>query len=189
MAHRPKKLLEQVRNAIRLKHYSIRSEASRVTWVKRHIFFHNTRHPNGLGSAAIEAFLTHLAVEQKVASSTQHQALSALLFLYRDVLKTPLDLPIDAVRATKPKRVPTVLTKEEALKVIERLSGTSRLMAKLLYGGGLGLMKCLRLHVTDLDFARRQIIVRGGKGMEDRVTMLPESLMIPLQERLAHVKH
>ena len=105
-----------------------------------------------------------------MAASTQNQALSALLFLYRDVLKTPLDLPIDAIRAKKPKRLPTVLTKEETLKAIERLSGTQRLMAKLLYGGGLRLMECLRLRVKDLDFAQRQIIVRDGKGMEDRVT-------------------
>jgi integron integrase len=188
MEHRPKKLLDHVCDAIRLKHYSIRTEESYITWIKRYIFFHNKRHPSELGSAAIEAFLTHLAVDQKVAASTQNQALSALLFLYRDVLKTPLDLPIDAVRAKKPKRVPTVLTKEEAIKVIERLSETPRLTVKLLYGGGLRLMECLRLHVKDLDFAQRQIIVRDGKGMEDRVTMLPESLIIPLQEHLAHVK-
>jgi len=111
-----------------------------------------------------------------------------LLFLYRDVLKTPLDLPIDAVRAKKPKRLPTVLPKEETLKVIVRLSGPQRLMAKLLYGGGLRLMECLRLRVKDLDFAQRQIVVRDGKGTEDRITMLPETLISPLQEYLAHVK-
>ena len=188
MEHRPKKLLDQVRDAIRLKHYSIRTEESYVTWIKRYILFHNKRHPNEMASAEIEEFLTHLAVDQKVAASTQNQALSALLFLYRDVLKTPLDLPIHAMRAKKPKRLPTVLTKEETLTVIERLSGTQRLMAKLLYGGGLRLMECLRLRVKDLDFAQRQIIVRDGKGMEDRVTMLPESLISPLQEHLSHVK-
>jgi integron integrase len=188
MEHRPKKLLDQVRDAIRLKHYSIRTEESYVTWIKRYILFHNKRHPNEMASAEIEEFLTHLAVDQKVAASTQNQALSALLFLYRDVLKTPLDLPIHAMRAKKPKRLPTVLTKEETLTVIERLSGTQRLMAKLLYGGGLRLTECLRLRVKDLDFAQRQIIVRDGKGMEDRVTMLPESLIGPLQEHLSHVK-
>jgi integron integrase len=141
-----------------------------------------------MASAEIETFLTYLAVDQKVAASTQNQALSALLFLYRDVLNTPLDLPIDAMRAKKPKRLPTVLTKEETLTVIERLSGPQRLMAKLLYGSGLRLMECLRLRVKDLDFAQRQIIVRDGKGMADRVTMLPESLIIPLQEHLSHVK-
>jgi integron integrase len=188
MEHRPKKLLDHVCDAIRLKHYSIRTEESYITWIKRYIFFHNKRHPSELGSAAIEAFLTHLAVDQKVAASTQNQALSALLCLYRDVLKMPLDFPIDAMRAKKPKRLPTVLTKEETLTVIERLSGTPRFMAKLLYGGGLRLMECLRLRVKDLDCAQRQIIVHDGKGMEDRVTMLPESLIIPLQEHLSHVK-
>jgi site-specific recombinase XerD len=140
MEHRPKKLLDQVRDAIRLKHYSIRTGESYVTWIKRYIFFHNKQHPKEMGSAAIEAFLTHLAVQQKVAASTQNQALSALLFLYRDVLKTPLDLPIDAVRAKKPKRLPAVLTKEEPLTIIERLTGTQRLMAKLLYDSGLRLI-------------------------------------------------
>jgi integron integrase len=189
MEHRPKRLLDQVRDAIRLKHYSIRTEESYVTWIKRYILFHNKRHPKEMTITEIEAFLTHLAVQQNVAASTQNQALSALLFLYRDVLKTPLDLPIDAIRAKKPKRLPTVLTKEEALIVIARLSGTQRLMAQLLYGGGLRLMECLRLRVKDLDFAQRQIIVRDGKGMEDRLTMLPDSLIGPLQEHLSHVKH
>jgi integron integrase len=189
MEHRPKRLLDQVRDAIRLKHYSIRTEESYVTWIKRYILFHNKRHPKEMTSAEIEAFLTHLAVQQNVAASTQNQALSALLFLYRDVLKTPLDIPIDAIRAKKPKRLPTVLTKEETLRVIARLSGTQRLMAKLLYGGGLRLMECLRLRVKDLDFAQHQIIVRDGNGMEDRLTTLPDSLIGPLQEHLSHVKH
>ncbi len=188
MEQRPKKLLDQVRHAIRLKHYSIRTEEAYVTWIKRYILFHHKRHPNEMASAEIEAFLTHLAVQLKVAASTQNQALSALLFLYRNVLNMPLDLSIDAVRAKKPKRLPTVLTKEETLIVIARLSDTQRLMAKLLYGGGLPLMECLRLRVKDLDFAQRQIIVRDGKGMDDRLTMLPESLIIPLQEHLSHVK-
>jgi site-specific recombinase XerD len=123
MAPRPKRLLDQVRDAIRLKHYSIRTEEAYITWIKRDIFFHTKTPPNELGSAEIEAFLTHLAVDQQVAASTQNQALSALLFWYRDVLKTPLDLSIDAIRAKKPKRLPTVLTKDETLKVIERRSG------------------------------------------------------------------
>src|SRR6266511_5883921 len=167
MERRPKKLLDQVRDAIRLKHYSIRTEESYVTWLKWYIFFHNKRRPNEMGSGEIEAFLTHLAVHQKVAASTQNQALSALLFLYRDVLKKPLDHPVDAIRAKRPKRLPTVLTKEETLKLIGCLSGTHQLMAKLLYGGGLRLMECLRLRVKDLDFAQRQIVVRDGKGMEE----------------------
>jgi site-specific recombinase XerD len=115
MEHRPRRLLDQVRDAIRLKHYSLRTEEAYVTWIKRYILFHNKRHPKEMASAEIAAFLTHLAVDQQVAASTQNQALSALLFLYRDVLNTPLDLHIDAMRAKKPKRLPTVLTKEEAL--------------------------------------------------------------------------
>lgn len=126
-----------------------------------------------MGGAEIEAFLTHLAVQQHVAASTQNQALRALLFLYREVLKKPLDLPINAMRTRKPKRLPTVLTKQEALNVIRVLSGTHQLMAKLLFGSGLRLMECLRLRVKDLDFPQQQIIVRDGKGMEDRLTMLP----------------
>jgi integrase len=182
MEPRPKKLLDRVRDAIRLKHYSLHTEHAYVTWIKRYIFFHDKRHPKDMGAAHIEAFLTHLAVQQKVAASTQNQALSALLFLYRDVLRQPLDGPIDAIRARKPKRLPTVLTKEEVLQVIGALSGTYELMAKVLYGTGLRLMECLRLRVTDLDFAQRQIVVRDGTVMEDRVTMLPASLVGPLQE-------
>jgi integron integrase len=188
MEKRPKKLLDHVRDAIRLKHYSLHTEQAYVTWIKRYIFFHDKRHPKDMGGAEIEAFLTHLAVHQKVAASTQNQALSALLFLYRDVLRQSLDRPIDAIRARKPKRLPTVLTKEEALRVIGYVSGPYELMAKLLYGTGLRLMECLRLRVKDIDFAQHQIVVRDGKGMEDRVTMLPASLVVPLQEHLARVK-
>jgi integron integrase len=188
MEERPKRLLHQVRDAIRLKHYSIRTEQSYVTWIKRYIFFHGKRHPNEMGAAEIEVFLTHLAVQQQVASSTQNQALSALLFLYRDVLKTPLGRPIDAMRARKSKRLPTVLTKDEALQVMGVLSGGHELMAKLLYGSGLRLMECVRLRVKDLDFDQHQLIVREGKGMEDRMTMLPGSLVTPLQAHLQRVK-
>jgi integrase len=134
VSHPPKKLLDQVRDAIRLKHYSIRIEETYVDWIKRFILFHGQRHPRHMGTPEIEAFLTHLAMDRKVTSSTQNQALSVLLFLYRDVLKMDLG-PVDAVRARKPKRLPTVLTEEETLKVIGFLSGTSKLMAKLLYGG------------------------------------------------------
>jgi integron integrase len=188
MEKRPRRLLDQVRDAIRLKHYSIRTEQSYVTWIKRYIFFHNKRHPNEMGAAEIEAFLTHLAVQQQVASSTQNQALSALLFLYRDVLKMPLDRPIDAMRARKPKRLPTVLTKDEVLQVMGVLSDGYALMAKLLYGSGLRLMECVRLRIKDLDFDQHQLIVRDGKGMEDRMTMLPGSLVAPLQAHLRHIK-
>ena len=144
LGHRPKTCLDHVRDAIRLKHYSIRTEESSVTWIQRSMLFHNTRHPNEMASAEIEAFLTHLAVAQQVVASTHNQALSVLRCLYGDVLDTALDFPIDAVCAKKPKRLPTVLTKEETLTVIEPLSGTPQFMAKLLYGDGLRLMECLR---------------------------------------------
>ena len=163
MDPRPKKLLDQVTDALRRKHYSIRTENSYVNWIRRFILFHNKRHPNEMGTPEIEAFLTHLAVNEHVAASTQNQAFSALLFLYREVFHKDLG-PIDALRAQTPKRLPTVLTKEEARKVIANLSGTHRLMAGLLYGSGLRLMECLRLRVKDLDFAQRAIIVRDGKG-------------------------
>jgi integron integrase len=188
MEKRPKKPLDQVREAVRLRHYSIRTEESYVAWIKRYILFHHKRHPREMGSPEVEAFLTHLAVAQKVAASTQNQALSAILFLYREVLRSPLDLPIAAVRAKKPKRLPTVLTKDEALKVIGGLSGIQQVMAKLLFGSGLRLRECVRLRVKDLDFAQHQIIVRDGKGAEDRVTMLPGSLITPLQGHLTRVK-
>jgi site-specific recombinase XerD len=134
-----------------------------------------------MGSPEIEACLTHLAVEQKVAASTQHQALSALVFLYRNVLKKNLDLPLDAIRAQQPKRLPTVLTTAEALQVIGSLTGTHQLLGQLLYGSGLRLMEGVRLRVKDLDVAQRQSVVRDGTGMEDRVTMLPGSLVTPLE--------
>jgi integrase len=188
MEQRPKKLLDHGRDAIRLKHYSWHTGHASVTWIKRHIFFHDTRHPKDMGAAEIEAFLTHLAVQQKVAASTQNQALSALLFLYRDVLRQPLGGTIDAIRARKPAHLPTVLTTEEAPQVIGALSRTHALMAKVLYGTGMRLMECLRLRVKDLDVAQQQIIVRDGTGMNDWVTMLPASLVIPLQEHLSLVK-
>ena len=189
MNQRPKKLLDQVREAIQVKHYSIRTEQAYVNWIKRYILFHDKRHPREMGAAEIEAFLTHLAVDRNVAASTQNQALSALLFLYRQVLKQDLVGSIDSVRAKRPKRLPTVLTKEETLRVIGFLSGTHQLMAKLLYGSGLRLMECVRLRVKDVDFAQRQIIVRDGKGMKDRVTMLPDVLIQRLREHLQHTRH
>ena len=188
MAQRPRKLLDQVRDALRLKHYSIRTENSYVAWIRRYILFHNKQHPRDMGSAEIEAFLTHLAVNEKVAASTQNQAFSALLFLYREVLKKDLEFTIDSIRAKKPKRLPTVLTKEEVRQVIGCMSGTHRLMASMLYGSGLRLMECVRLRVKDIDYAQSQVTVRDGKGMEDRVTMLPVALAAPLEGHLLHVK-
>ncbi len=173
MEARPKKLLDQVRDTLRLKHYSYRTEESYVQWIRRYILFHNKRHPKEMGSAEVEAFLTHLAVQEHVAASTQNQALSALLFLYRQVLEQPLALPIDAVRARLSRYLPTVLTPEEVNAVIEHLSGTYRLIVQLLYGSGLRLTEALQLRVKDVDFAQRQIVVRDAKGRESRVTMLP----------------
>jgi integron integrase len=169
------------------KHYSVRTEEAYVNWVKRYIFFHDKRHPAEMGAQEVEAFLTHLAVKENVAAATQNQAFSALLFLYRQVLHQDLG-SIDALRAKRPRRLPTVLTKEKTLRLIGCLSGTHQLMAKLLYGSGLRLMDCLRLRVKDLDFERRAIIVRDGKGAQDRVTMLPDSLIPLLQEHLQRVK-
>jgi len=182
-------LCQSVRDTIRFKQYSIRTEQAYVHWIKRYIFFHNLQHPNDMGSPEIEAFLIHLTVKENVAASTQNQALAALLFLYREVLDEDLDGPIDAMRAKRPKRLPTVLTKEEVSKVIGFLSGTNQLMVKLLYGSGLRLMECVRLRVKDVNFAQRQIIIRDGKGMKDRVTMLPDVLIQPLREHLQHTKH
>jgi integron integrase len=188
MEQRPKKLMEQVQDAIRLKHYSYKTEKSYVGWIRRYIFFHNKRHPKDMGSAEIEAFLTHLAVEEKVAASTQNQALNAILFLYKEVLKQDLDLKVDAVRAKRSKYLPTVLTKEEVVKIIQQLSGVHQLLIKLLYGTGLRLTEGLSLRVKDIDFTQRQIIVRNTKGNESRVTMLPESIAEELKIHLQSVK-
>lgn len=188
MSAEPPRLLDQVRAALRRKHYSLRTEEAYVGWIKRYILFHNKRHPQELGVPEVEAFLTDLATQQHVAASTQNQALSALLFLYAEVLQQPLGEPIKAARAQQPRRLPTVLTRAEAQGVLDALDGLHQLMAKLLYGSGLRLMECVRLRVKDVDFARRQICVRQGKGAKDRVTMLPNSMIMPLQEHLRRVK-
>jgi len=189
MENRPKKkLLVLVREAIYRKHYSKRTEEAYIHWIKRYIFFHNKRHPLEMGNAEIEGFLTHLAIKKRVSASTQNQAFSALLFLYREVLNKPLEGPINSLRAKRPKRLPTVLTKEETFKIIQCMSGVHGLMAKLLYGSGLRLSECVEMRVKDIDFAQRQIIIRDAKGMQDRVTILPEGLVKPLQEHLERVK-
>jgi integron integrase len=180
-------LLDHTRDVLRLKHYSIRTEQSYLDWIKRYYLFHG-QHPAEMGTPEIEAFLTDLAVKRRVAASTQNQALSALLFLYQEVLQVKLDARIDSIRAQKGKRLPTVLTKEETFSIIGRMSGVYQLMAKLLYGSGLRLMECVRLRVKDVDFAQHQIVVRDGKGQHDRITMLPDSLIAPLQEHLRRVK-
>lgn len=184
----PKKLLDQVREMIRLKHYSRRTEKSYVSWIRRFILFHDKRHPQDMGNREIEAFLTDLAVKQKVAASTQNQAFNALLFLYRIVLKKELEGQINAIRARRPRRLPTVLSRQEARQVIEAMSGTQQLVVKLLYGCGLRLLECLRLRVKDVDFERNEITIRDGKGMKDRVTVLPVATKPALREHLQRVK-
>jgi integron integrase len=183
-----KKLLDQVSDAIRLKHYSYRTEQTYKEWIKRYILFHNKRHPAEMGAAEIQAFLSYLATQKNIAASTQNQALSAILFLYRHVLLKPIDIPTGLIRAEKSKTLPTVLTHAEALAVIQEMKGPAQLMAKLLYGGGLRLMECLRLRVKDLDFGHHQLIVRDGKGEDDRLTVLPDSLITDLQRHLQGVK-
>ena len=182
------KLLDQLRAAIRVKHYSRRTEDTYVDWVKRFIHFHQLRHPKDMGAPEIAAFLTDLAVNGHVAASTQTQALSAILFLYRYVLQQDIDERIDLVRARKPAHLPVVLTKDEVQTLLRQIPPDYVLMAKLLYGSGLRLMECVRLRVKDLDFAQQQIIVRDGKGQKDRVTMLPAQLIEPLQTHLLQVK-
>jgi len=181
-------LLDQVRNLIRVKHYSIRTEEAYIGWIKRFILFHNKRHPLEMGEAEVGQFLTHLAVKDNVAASTQNQALSAILFLYRDVLKKEFGWLDDVERAKKPKRLPVVFTKEEVRAILTRLDGTKWLMANILYGSGLRLMECVRLRIKDVDFDYNQIAIRDAKGQQDRMTMLPVSLKEPLKTHFDKVK-
>jgi len=182
------KLLDLLRQALRSRHYSPRTEQTYCHWVKRFIFFHHVRHPADMAEPEINAFLTHLAIKGKVSASTQNQALSALLFLYRHVLGRQIGDLGDIVRARKPHRLPVVLTRDEVKAVLGWLNGNKWVMAALMYGAGLRLMECLRLRVQDLDFARHEVFVRDGKGAKDRVTMLPESVLGALQEHLRGVK-
>ncbi len=183
-----KKLLDQVSDAIRIKHYSPRTEKTYVDWIRRYILFHNKRHPKDMGAQEIQAFITHLAVERTVSASTQNQALSAVLFLYRHVLHMDIDLPPELIRAQKSKTLPVVLTHQEAMQVIEKMSGAPQLMTKILYGSGLRLAECLRLRVKDIDFGNHQIMVRDGKGEDDRPAILPDSLVPALQAHLKTVQ-
>ncbi len=182
----PPKLLDRVRQAIRLKHYSYRTEQTYVSWIKRYILFHNKQHPRDMGVKEVQAFLGHLAVVDNVAASTQNQALSALLFLYKVVLEQELE-SVDALRAKKTRYLPTVLTKPEVQAIINQMSGEYKLLAQLLYGTGLRLSEVLRLRVKDLDFAYQQIVVRDTKGQKGRVTMIPTTLTPFLQAHLKRV--
>lgn len=181
--------LDSVRNKIRLKHYSIRTEEAYVQWVKRFILFHHKQHPSELGAPQVEAFLTHLAVDGNVAASTQNQARSALLFLYKEVLGVQLPWLDNVEQAQKPRRLPTVLGVEEVRALLAQLQGVHWLVASLLYGSGLRLMECLRMRVKDVDLKRGEILVREGKGFKDRVTMLPKATIEPLRGHLLQVKH
>ena len=182
------RFLEQVREAIRVRHYSVRTEQTYVGWIKRFILFHGKRHPRDMGGQEVQQFLSHLAVAGHVAASTQSQALSAVLFLYQQVLKRDIGWLDDVVRAKQPHRVPVVLTQDEVKVVLAHLSGTTWIMATLLYGAGLRLLECLRLWVKDVDFTYNQIVVRDGKGRKDRVTMLPQQVKAPLQRHLHDVQ-
>jgi integron integrase len=182
------KLLDRVRAALRRKHYSIRTEQAYVSWIRQFILFHDTRHPRDLAENDVGRFLTHLAVDRCVAASTQNQALSALVFLYRDVLYRPLDYVEDVRRAKKPEKLPVVFTPEEVRALLVHLDGVRWIVTSLLYGTGMRLLECLRLRVKDLNFGYAQIEVRDGKGAKDRVTVLPGSLVAPLERHLVKVK-
>ena len=184
---RPSPFLDEVRNAIRLRHYSIRTEQAYVDWIRRFIFFHGKRHPREMAEVEVRSFLTHLAVARNVAASTQNQALNALVFLYKIVLGRPLGEISEVVRAKKPQRLPVVLTRDEVRQLLQHLDGNHWLAACLMYGSGLRLMECIRLRVKDLDFDHRAIFVRDGKGAKDRVVTLPDELIPVLRRHLEAV--
>lgn len=182
------KLLDQVRAKIRLKHYSIRTEQAYTDWVRRFILHFGKKHPREMGAAEVEQFLTHLAVQGRVAAATQNQARCALLFLYREVLAMELPWLDNVEHAKTPKRLPVVLNRDEVQAILSRLTGTHWLIASLLYGTGMRIMECLRLRVQDIDFKRCEILIRNGKGFKDRVTMLPVSVAAALQAHLVKVR-
>lgn len=186
-SHRPR-LLDQVREAIRTRHYSPRTETAYLHWIRRFILFHHKRHPDQLGAPDVGTFLTHLATVHQVSASTQNQALSALLFLYGEVLGRPLDDFGEVVRAKRPARLPEVLTRDEVAVVLRELSGVCGLMASLMYGSGLRLLECCRLRIKDVDLSRCEVVVREGKGDRDRVTMLPRALRASIEHHLAGVR-
>jgi integron integrase len=180
-------LLDQVRDCIRVRHYSIRTEQAYVDWIRRFILFHGKRHPAEMGAQEIAQFLTNLAVEHSVAAATQNLARSALLFLYRDVLGVDLPWITGIEHAKRPSKLPIVLTRDEVMRVLGRLDGTHRIIGQLLYGAGLRILEALRLRVKDVDFARREILVRDGKGAKDRVTVFPRGVMPRLRAHLREV--
>jgi len=188
MEDRPPKLLEQLREAIRVRHYSIRTEDAYCDWARRFILFHGKRHPREMGAQEVTAFLTYLANERNVSAATQNQAKSALLFLYRQVLGIELPWLDEIVQARRGTRLPVVLTPREVRDLLGATQGTMGLVVGLLYGTGMRLLECLRLRVKDVELTRREILIREGKGNKDRVTVLPENLVLPLQKHLVRVK-
>jgi len=187
MSSRPR-LLDRVRERIRVKHYSIRTERAYVHWIRSFILYHGKRHPQEMGRVEVERFLSHLAVDRSVAPSTQNQALSAILFLYKEVLEIELEWLQEVTRARQRERLPVVLTRDECRAVLARIDGELGLMARLLYGSGLRLMECVRLRVKDVDLARRQLFVRQGKGGKDRVTVLAAGVVDPLSRQIERVR-
>jgi integron integrase len=186
---RQPKLLDRVRETLRLRHYSSRTEEAYVAWIRRFIVFNGKRHPVEMGAVEVQSFLSALAIKGHVAASTQNQALSAILFLYRQVLKSDLPLLEGVVRARAPRRLPVVLTRQEVAAVLAFVEGTPRLMASVLYGSGLRLTECVRLRVKDIDFEKREILVREGKGDKDRVTMLSAAMVPALLDHLRGERH
>lgn len=184
----PPRLLDRIRHEIRARHYSVRTEDAYVDWARRFIVFHGKRHPRDMGAPEVAAFLTYLAVERNVSASTQNQAKSALLFLYKQVLRLDLPWLDDIVSARTSRKLPVVLTPSEVRALLLELNGTMHLVASLLYGTGMRLLEGLRLRVKDVEFERRELIVRDGKGRKDRVTVLPENLMLSLQEQFSAVQ-
>ena len=184
----PRKLLDRVRDVLRVNHYSLRTEEAYLGWIRRFILFNGKKHPQEMGAAEVELYLTHLAVNEKVSTSTQKQALNALVFLYHKVLQKQLGQFTNVARPKKPQRRPLVLSKEEVERILRVMSGTHQLMATLLFGTGMRLLECLRLRVKDVDFARNQIEVRDGKGWKDRATMLPERVKTALAAHLERVR-
>ena len=188
-AGKAKKLLDQYSEFLRNRHYSLRTEKTYIGWVRQYILYHNKRHPREMGVGEINDFITHLVNQKTVSASTQNQAISAILYLYRNILNVQLDeKALVPIRPTKPKRIPTVLSKDEARRVISKMDGIYKIMTQIMYGSGLRLMEVMRLRVKDLDFANRHIIVRDGKGENDRVTMFPDVLLEPLRLHLKQVR-
>ncbi len=185
---KPRVLLEQVRACIRTRHLSFRTEKTYLYWIRRYLWFHELKHPRDLGAEGVGAFLTALAVNSKVAASTQNQALAAILFLYREALQLDLPWLADVVRAKRPVHIPVVLTHAEIQSVLARLDGTIWLVASMLYGSGARINECLQLRVKDIDLARRELAIRDAKGQKDRVTVLPETLVPHLRDHLSKVR-